>query len=65
MLYINLSKEKNLESALKKLKYKFEKVGTKKELLSRKEFIKPCVIKREDKLKAAYKQYLKSSEDND
>jgi uncharacterized protein (TIGR02231 family) len=58
-------KKKNLESALKKLKYKFEKVGTKKELLSRKEFIKPCVIKREDKLKAAYKQYLRSSEDKD
>ena len=64
MLHINLSKEKNLESALKKLKYKFEKAG-KKELLSRKEFIKPCVIKREEKLKAAYKQYLRSSEDKD
>lgn len=30
MLYINLAKEKDIESALKKLKYKFDKVGTKK-----------------------------------
>ena len=65
MLYINLSKEKNLESALKKLKYKFEKVGTKKELLARKEFIKPSVLKRRDVLKASYIQRLRSSEDKD
>ena len=65
MLYINLSKEKNLESALKKLKYKFEKVGTKKELLARKEFIKPSVLKRRDVLKAFYVQQLRSSEDKD
>ena len=65
MLYINLSKEKNLESALKKLKYKFDKVGTKKELLARKEFIKPSVLKRRDVLKASYIQQLRSSEDKD
>jgi small subunit ribosomal protein S21 len=65
MLYINLSKEKNLESALKKLKYKFEKVGTKKELLARKEFIKPSVLKRRDVLKASYIQQLRSLEDRD
>ena len=65
MLYINLSKEKNLESALKKLKYKFEQVGTKKELLARKEFIKPSVLKRRDVLKASYIQQLRSSEDKD
>jgi small subunit ribosomal protein S21 len=65
MLYINLSKEKNLESALKKLKYKFEKAGTKKELLARKEFIKPSVLKRRDVLKASYIQQLRSSEEKD
>ncbi len=65
MLHINLSKEKNLESALKKLKYKFDKVGTKKELLARKEFVKPSVLKRGQKLKAAYIQQLRSSEEKD
>lgn len=65
MLYINLSKEKNLEAAIKKLKYKFEKVGIKKELLARKEFIKPSVLKRRDVLKASYIQQLRSSEEKD
>ncbi len=65
MLHINLSKEKNLESALKKLKYKFDKVGTKKELLVRKEFVKPSVLKRGQKLKASYIQQLRSSEEKD
>ena len=65
MLYINLSKEKNLEAAIKKLKYKFEKVGTKKELFARKEFVKPSVLKRRDMLKASYIQQLRSSEEKD
>jgi small subunit ribosomal protein S21 len=62
MIIIDLSKEKNLESALKKLKNKFDKQGTKKELLRRKEFIKPSVLKRAEKLKARYVQGLKDSE---
>jgi small subunit ribosomal protein S21 len=62
MIIIDLSKEKNLESALKKLKNKFDKQGTKKELLQRKEFIKPSVLKRAEKLKARYVQGLKDSE---
>jgi len=62
MIIIDLSKEKNLESALKKLKNKFDKQGTKKELLQRKEFIKPSVLKRAKKLKARYVQGLKDSE---
>jgi small subunit ribosomal protein S21 len=65
MLYINLSKEKNLESALKKLKYKFDKTGTKKDLFSRKEFLKPSILKRSGKISAIYKQNLKSAKDND
>ena len=65
MLYINLSKEKDIESALKKLRYKFDKVGTKKQLLARKEFIKPSVLKRGTMLKASYLQQIKSSERKD
>jgi len=65
MLHIDLSKEKNLDSALKKLKTKFDKVGTKKELLARKEFVKPSVLKRELRLKASYIQQLRSEEERD
>lgn len=62
MIKIDLSKEKNLESALKKLKYKFDKHGTKKELLQRKEFEKPSVLRRAQKLKAKYVQKLRDSD---
>ena len=65
MIYINLSKEKNLEGALKKLKNKFDKQGIKKELLQRKEFVKPSVEKREQKLKAKYGQKMRDQERED
>lgn len=62
MIYIQLAKEKNLEAALKKLKRRFEKDGTKKELLQRKEFEKPSISRRAQKLKAKYVQKLRDSE---
>jgi small subunit ribosomal protein S21 len=64
MIKIDLQKEKNLESALKKLKYKFEKIGIKKELLSRKEFIKPSVERRAEIKKAIYRQSLNRNQDS-
>ena len=63
MIKIDLQKEKNLESALKKLKFKFEKIGIKKELLSRKEFIKPSIKRRAEVKKAIYKQSLNRNQD--
>lgn len=63
MIKIDLQKEKNLESALKKLKFKFEKIGIKKELLSRKEFIKPSVERRAEIKKAIYRQSLNRNKD--
>ena len=63
MIKIDLQKEKNLESALKKLKFKFEKIGIKKELLSRKEFIKPSVERRAEIKKAIYRQSLNRNQD--
>ncbi|NBV27837.1 30S ribosomal protein S21 [bacterium] len=56
MIKIKLNKEKNLDSALKKLKFKFEKRGVKRELLDRKEYTKPSVVRRDMLLRAKYKQ---------
>jgi len=64
MIKIDLQKEKNLDSALKKLKSKFEKIGIKKELLSRKEFIKPSVERRAEIKKAIYRQSLNRNQDS-
>lgn len=58
MIKIDLQKEKNLESGLKKLKFKFERLGIRKELLYRKEFVKPSVERRAEINKAIYKQTL-------
>jgi small subunit ribosomal protein S21 len=60
MLIVNVEKEKNIEAALKKLKNKFSKVGAKKELLDRKEFVKKSVKLREQKKRAIFIQRLKS-----
>jgi small subunit ribosomal protein S21 len=62
MIKIDLKKEKNLEVALKKLKNKFEKQGIKKELLRRKEFVKPSVERRQQNLKAKYGQKMRDQE---
>jgi small subunit ribosomal protein S21 len=59
MIKIDVKKTKNLDSALKIFKTKFEKTGTKKELLERKEFVKKSVLRREEVNKAKYKESLK------
>ena len=47
-----------VEKALKKFKKKFEKTGVVKQLRVRKQFTKPSVVRREQVIKAVYKQKL-------
>ena len=47
MIIVPVKEGENIEKALKKFKRKFEKTGIVKELRSRKEFVKPSVLKRE------------------
>lgn len=56
MLIINIKEEESIDRALKKYKRKFQSVGLIKELRSRKHFVKPSVVKRNEKLSAAYRQ---------
>jgi small subunit ribosomal protein S21 len=63
MIIIDLKKEKSLDSALKKLKYKFAKTKTKEQLFERKEFTKKSVARREEIRKAQYRQKIRSSEE--
>ncbi len=58
MIIIDIKKEKSLDSALKKLKYKFTKAKTKETLFEKQEFTKKSVVKREQLRKAKYKQQL-------
>jgi ribosomal protein S21 len=63
MIIINVTKERNIDSALKKLKYKFN--WTKKELLKNKEFEKKSVSLRNEKNRAQYVQKIKDKEQRD
>jgi small subunit ribosomal protein S21 len=63
MIIIDVTKEKNIETALKKYKYKVQKTKQNEKLRERQQFVKPSVSKRSKKLKAVYKQKLNRSED--
>ncbi len=58
MIIINVKESDTLDKALKKFKKKFEKIGVIKELRSRQAFEKPCITKRQQKIRAAYKQKM-------
>jgi small subunit ribosomal protein S21 len=62
MIVINVKESESLDKALKKFKKKFEKTGVIKELRSRQSFEKPCITKRQQKIRAAYKQKMQSIE---
>jgi small subunit ribosomal protein S21 len=63
MLIIPVKEGESIEKALKKYKKKFEKTGTMKELRRRKQFNKPSVVNREQKLKAIYRNQMFSTEE--
>jgi len=62
MLIIPVKEGENIERALKKYKKKFDKTNQMKELRRRKEFVKPSVVDRQNKIRAAYAQKMKSLE---
>ena len=63
MLIIPVKEGESIEKALKKYKKKFEKTGTMKELRRRKQFTKPSILNREQKLKAIYRNEMFSTEE--
>ncbi len=62
MLIIPVKEGENIERAIKKYKKKFEKTKVMRELRNRREFTKPSVSKRQERIRAAYKQRLQSAE---
>lgn len=62
MLIIPVKEGENIERALKKYKKKYDKTNVMKELRSRKEFEKPSVTRRQEKIKASYVQKIRSTE---
>jgi small subunit ribosomal protein S21 len=62
MLIIPVKEGENIERAIKKYKKKFDKTGVMRELRDRREFTKPSVARRQEVIRAAYRQKLHSEE---
>ncbi len=65
MIIVPIKESENIERALKKFKRKFEKTGIIKELRERQAFKKPSVQRREEIIKASYKQMLQREEESE
>lgn len=63
MIIIPIKDGENIERALKKYKKKFERTGAIKELRRRKEFEKPSITNRQQKIKAIYVEKLRKAEE--
>ncbi len=62
MIIVPVKEGENIERALKKFKKKFERTKVLRELRSRQHFTKPSIKKREEKIKAIYREQMKSEE---
>ena len=59
MLIIEVKEKEGIDRALKRYKRKFQNTGLIKELRKRKEYTKPSVRRRNEVLKAAYKEKVR------
>lgn len=62
MIVINVKENESIDKALKRFKKKFEKTGVLKEVRSRSFYEKPSVARRNEKIKAAYRQKMYAKE---
>ena len=63
MIIVPVKAGESIDRALKKLKRKFEKTGTVKEVRERQSYTKPAMERREKKMKAIYIQQLKNEQE--
>lgn len=62
MIVVNIKDNESIDKALKRFKKKFEKTGVLKELRSRTHYEKPSVTRRNERIKAAYRQRMQTQE---
>ncbi|MCO5231269.1 MAG: 30S ribosomal protein S21 [Chitinophagales bacterium] len=63
MLIIDARESDSLDKALRVYKKKYEKAGVIKEIRARQSFTKPSIIKRDQKLKAVYRDQVRRIEE--
>ena len=63
MLIVQVKEGEPIEKTLKKFKKKVEKTGLIRELRDRQKFTKPSVVRREEIIRAKYRQQLRTQAD--
>lgn len=63
MIVIKVKDNESIDRALKRYKKKFQQTGTLTELRNRTYFEKPSISRRTEKIKAAYRQKMRSQEE--
>lgn len=64
MIIVNVKENESIDKALKRFKKKFEKTGVLKELRARTSFEKPSVRRRNEIIRAAYRERQRQLESN-
>lgn len=64
MIVVNVKENESIDKALKRFKKKFERTGVLRELRSRSHFKKPSVQRREEVIRAEYRQMMQDKENN-
>lgn len=64
MIIVNVKENESIDKALKRFKKKFEKTGVLKELRARTAFEKPSVRRRNEIIRAAYRERQRNLENN-
>ena len=62
MIIVNVKENESIDKALKRFKKKFEKTGVLKELRARTSFEKPSVRRRNEIIKAVYREQQRMKE---
>jgi len=62
MLIITIKENESIDKALKRFKKKFERTGVLRELRRRSAFMKPSVARRNQVIRAVYKQQMQEKE---
>ena len=64
MLIINVKDNESIDRALKRYKRKYQDAGILRELRKRKHYTKPSIQRRNEILKAEYKEHKKQENEN-
>lgn len=62
MIIVNIKENESIDKALKRFKKKFEKTGVLKELRSRTSYEKPSVRRRNEVIRAVYREKQRQKE---